>query len=44
VKAPQAPKALDAIVDVMLAYKLKPKSKPARRRERRAAKAQSTTP
>lgn len=32
------PKALDAIVDVVLAYHPKPKSKPARRRKRRAAK------
>jgi hypothetical protein len=32
------PKALDAIVDVVLAYRPKAKSKPARRRKRRAAK------
>jgi len=31
------PKALDAIADVVLAYKPKPKSKPAKRRKRRAA-------
>jgi len=43
-KAPQAPKALDAIVDVVLAYKPKPKSKPAKRRKRRATKARSGTP
>jgi hypothetical protein len=41
VKAAQAPKALDAIVDVVLAYKPKPKSKPAKRRKRRAAKARA---
>jgi len=32
------PKALDAIVDLVLAYRPKAKSKPARRRKRRAAK------
>ena len=32
------PKQLDAIVDVVLAYRPKAKSKPARRRKRRAAK------
>jgi hypothetical protein len=32
------PKALDAIVDIVLAYRPKAKSKPARRRKRRAAK------
>ncbi len=32
------PKALDSIVDVVLAYRPKAKSKPARRRKRRAAK------
>jgi hypothetical protein len=31
-------KALDAIVDKVLRYRPKPKSKPARRRKRRAAK------
>ena len=35
---PKAQKALDAIVDVVLAYRPKAKSKPARRRKRRAAK------
>jgi hypothetical protein len=34
----QVPKVLDAIVDKVLAYRPKPKSKPARRRKRRAAK------
>jgi hypothetical protein len=34
----KAPKALDAIVDIMLAYRPKAKSKPARRRKRRATK------
>jgi hypothetical protein len=32
------PKALDAVVDIVLAYKPKAKSKPARRRKRRATK------
>ena len=32
------PKALDAIVDVVLAYKPKPKSEPARKRQRKARK------
>jgi hypothetical protein len=32
------PKALDAIVDVVLAYKAKPKTKPAKKRKKRAAK------
>lgn len=35
---PKTPKALDAIVDTVLAYRPKPKSKPAKRRKRRAAK------
>ena len=34
----QPPKALDAITDVVLAYRPKPKTKPARRRKRQAAK------
>jgi hypothetical protein len=32
------PKALDAIVDTVLRYRPKPKSKPAKRRKRRARK------
>jgi hypothetical protein len=36
--AETAPKALDAIADVVLAYKAKPKSKPAKKRKKRAAK------
>jgi hypothetical protein len=32
------PKALDAIVDVVLAYKPKPKSKKAKKRKKRARK------
>jgi len=32
------PKALDSIVDIVLAYKPKAKSKPARRRKRRSNK------
>jgi hypothetical protein len=35
---PQTPKALDAIADVVLAYRPKPKSKPGKKRKRRAAK------
>jgi hypothetical protein len=31
-------KALDAVADIVLAYRPKPKTKPARRRKRRAAK------
>jgi hypothetical protein len=38
VSAPEPPKALDAIADVVLAYRPKPKSKPAKKRKRRAAK------
>jgi len=34
----KVPKQLDAIVDVVLAYKPKPQSKPAKRRKRRARK------
>ena len=34
----KALKALDAIVDKVLAYKPKPKSKPAKKRKKRAAK------
>ena len=37
-KAPQPPKALDAIADVVLAYRPKPKSEPAKKRKRRVAK------
>ncbi len=33
------PKALDAIADKVLRYRPKPKSKPAKKRKRRAAKA-----
>ncbi len=35
---PKVPKELDAIADVVLAYKSKPKTKPAKKRKRRAAK------
>jgi hypothetical protein len=34
----QEKKALDAIADIVLAFRPKPKSRPARRRKRRAAK------
>lgn len=34
----RTPKALDAMVRVVLAYRPKPKTKPAKRRKRRAAK------
>jgi hypothetical protein len=37
-KPQRALKALDAIVDKVLAYKPKPKTKPAKKRKRRAAK------
>jgi hypothetical protein len=32
------PKALDDIADIVLAYKAKPKSKPGKKRKKRAAK------
>jgi hypothetical protein len=39
------PKVLDAMVDVVLAYKPKPKTKPAKKRKKRAAKiAKEKTP
>jgi len=34
----KVPKELDAIADVVLAYKAKPKTKPAKKRKLRAAK------
>ena len=37
------PKALDAIADVVLAYRPKPKSKPAKKRKRRASKIAKAT-
>jgi hypothetical protein len=37
-KPEEVPKELDAIADVVLAYKPKPKSKPGKKRKRRAAK------
>jgi hypothetical protein len=36
--APEPPKELDAIADVVLAYRPKPKSKPAKKRRRRENK------
>lgn len=36
--APTPPKELDAIVDLVLAYKAKPKSKPAKKRKQLAKK------
>jgi len=39
-KSREFPKALDAMVNVVLAYRPKPKTKPARRRKRLAAKMQ----
>jgi hypothetical protein len=39
----KVPKALDAIADVVLAYKAKPKTKPAKKRKRRAAKIAKAT-
>ncbi len=38
------PKTLDAIADVVLAYKPKPKSKPAKKRKKRAKMARETKP
>lgn len=35
---PKVPRQLDAVVDVVLAYRPKAKSKPAKRRKRRANK------
>ena len=35
---PGAPEALNAIADIVLAYKPKPKTKPAKKRKNRAAK------
>jgi hypothetical protein len=35
---PKTPKELDAIADIVLAYKPKPKTKPGKKRKRRAAK------
>jgi hypothetical protein len=37
-KKPKPPKILDAMVSVVLAYRPKPKSKPAKKRKKRAAK------
>lgn len=41
-KPQPTPRALDAIVDKVLAYRPKPKTKPARRRKRQAAKLAKT--
>ena len=38
-KKPRTPKALDAMTDLVPAYRPKPKTKPAKRRKRRATKA-----
>lgn len=38
-KNPKPPKALNAITDIVLAYRPKPKSAPAKKRKRRANKA-----
>jgi len=37
-KKPKTPEVLDAIADVVLAYRPKPKTKPAKKRKKRAAK------
>ena len=37
-RKPKPPKALDAMTDMILAYRPKPKSKPAKKRKRRAEK------
>ena len=39
-KPQKPPKALDAIADVVLAYRPKPQSKPAKKRQRRRKKLQ----
>jgi len=39
-KKPKPPKSLDAITDLVLAYRPKPKSKPAKKRKRRQITAQ----
>jgi hypothetical protein len=41
-KPQPTPRVLDAIVDKVLAYRPKPKTKPARRRKRQAAKLAKT--
>jgi hypothetical protein len=41
---PKAPKELDAIADVVLAYRPKPKSKSGKRRKRLAKKLSCATP
>jgi hypothetical protein len=38
------PKELNAMIDVVLAYRPKPKSKPAKKRKKRAAKIAKTGP
>ena len=40
---PNIPKELDAIADVVLAYRPKPKSKPGKKRKQRAAKLAKVT-
>jgi hypothetical protein len=40
---PQPPKALDAIADVVLAYRPKPKTKPGKKRKKRADKLAKTS-
>jgi hypothetical protein len=37
-KKPKPPKTLDVMVDLVLAYRPKPRSKPAKKRKRRATK------
>jgi hypothetical protein len=41
---PRVPKALDAIVDKVLAYKPKPKTKSAKKRKKKAAKIAKDAP
>jgi hypothetical protein len=44
-KTPEnVPKSLDAIADIVLAYKPKAKSKPGKKRKKRAAKIAKETP
>ncbi len=40
IKKPKIPKGLDAIADVVLAYRPKPKTKPAKKRQRASKRIQ----
>jgi hypothetical protein len=43
-KPEEVPKELDAIADIVLVYKPKPKTKPAKKRKRRAVKIAKENP